>query len=411
MHDFFNNARAGKLNFAEQTAHVPGVGELTTLIKDLMEASFQNVDVEGEVSRPKFSANGHVYFTLKDARAQLPCVMWRSSVQRLSFRPEHGQQLQLSGDIQVYAPHGKYQLIVKDARQAGLGALQQAFERLKKKLEAEGLFEMSAKKRLPAYPRKIGIVSSLQGAALQDIIDTFRKRYPLAELWVHHAAVQGVQAAPQLCRALENLGKRGDLQAIILTRGGGSLEDLWAFNEESVARAIYACPLPVVSAVGHETDFSISDFVADVRAATPTQAVALMVPDINDLKFQVESLEQKLRYITQNRLSSLRQRVDALGKTHALHAVLQQVREQKTSVEHFLRKARSALEIRLLKERQRQQQLQNRLQACDPDMALKQGYARIRQDGRWIKRAADFDTRKPLEVEWKDSRKKINVFS
>lgn len=408
MPDFFKNARSASMNFAEQTPRVPGVGELTALIKDLMEASFQNVDVEGEVSRPKFSANGHVYFTLKDARAQLPCVMWSSGVQRLNFRPEHGQQLQLSGDIQVYAPHGKYQLIVKQVRQAGLGALQQAFERLKKKLEAEGLFSPATKKRLPPYPRNIGIVSSFQAAALQDIIDTFRKRYPLAELLVHHAAVQGVQAAPQICRALHDLGQRDELDAIILTRGGGSLEDLWAFNEESVARAIHACPLPVVSAVGHETDFCISDFVADVRAATPTQAVALMVPDINDLKFQIEGLEQQLRYSTKNRLSSLRQRVDALGKTHALHAVLQQVREQKTKVGHLRKKARSALEIRLLRERQRQQQLESRLRACNPDVALEQGYTRIRQGGAWIKKAADFDATLPVEIQWKDGRKTMN---
>jgi exodeoxyribonuclease VII large subunit len=404
----FNTARYDSINFVDKTPRVPGVGELTALIKDLMEASFQNVDVEGEVSRPKFSANGHVYFTLKDARAQLPCVMWSSSVQRLNFRPEHGQQLQLSGDIQVYAPHGKYQLIVKQARQAGLGALQQAFERLKKKLEQEGLFNPATKKILPAYPRKIGIVSSLQAAALQDIIDTFRKRYRLAELLVHHAAVQGVQAAPQICRALQHLGQREELDAIILTRGGGSLEDLWAFNEESVARAIYACPLPVVSAVGHETDFCISDFVADVRAATPTQAVALMVPDINDLKFQVEGFEQQLRYTMNNRMSQLRQRVDALGKTHALHAVLQQVREQGVHLRNLQKKAHSALEIRLLKERQRHQQLENRLQTCNPDTALEQGYTRIRQGGKWIKQAADFDATQAVEIQWKDGRKKLN---
>lgn len=390
--------------FTSQQPKVPTVTELTGLIKNLLETSFQNVDVEGEISKPVVSSSGHLYFTLKDSGAQMPCVMWRSTYQRLSFKPAHGQQVQLSGDIQLYAPHGKYQLIVRSARQAGLGALQQAFEQLKQKLQKEGLFDPLHKKKLPSYPKVVGIVTSAQGAALQDIISTFEKRYPMITLRVCHAAVQGVQAAPQIASGVNFFAKQTDVDVVIVTRGGGSLEDLWPFNEEVVARAIFACPVPVISAVGHETDFSISDFVADVRAATPTQAVALMVPDLNDLRFQVEELDRSLYSRMDLKLQRARDRIEALAKTYALHAVMENVQRQRTYIENLSRKADSLTDMMLVQNRRKLEQLEARLKQQNPNQPLELGYTRIWQGDEWIRKASDFRRGKAVEVEWKDRK-------
>ncbi|MCC5933101.1 MAG: exodeoxyribonuclease VII large subunit [Balneolales bacterium] len=396
--------------FSQPAPKVPGVTELTMLIKDLLEASFQDTQVEGEVSKPQLSSAGHIYFTLKDDRAQLPCVMWRSTVQRLGFQLAHGQQVTLTGDVQVYAPHGRYQFIVRTAKQAGIGALQQAFERLKQKLQAEGLFHPSHKKKMPRLPRRIGIVTSAQGAALQDIIATFRKRFPLARLLVHHAAVQGVQAAGEIVKGIEWFSARGNVDVLIITRGGGSLEDLWPFNEEIVARALFKCPIPTVSAVGHETDFTIADFVADLRAATPTQAVALLVPDINDLRYTLDMQHEKLHRSITQRLEKLRNHVVSLGRTHALHAVMDKVKRQRAQIAHLKSRAASLTEMRLLRSASQFEKLNARLRELNPNTALEQGYSRIWQDGCWIKQAAQFDPEKALEIEWIDGQVQKDTF-
>lgn len=390
--------------FTAEPPKVPTVTELTGLIKDLLETSFQNVDVEGEISKPVLSSSGHLYFTLKDSGAQMPCVMWRSTYQRLSFKPAHGQQVQLTGDVQLYAPHGKYQLIVRSARQAGLGALQQAFEKLKQKLQDEGLFDSHHKKQLPPFPNVVGIVTSAQGAALQDVISTFEKRYPMITLRVYHAAVQGVQAAPQIARGVNFFATQPETDVVIVTRGGGSLEDLWPFNEEVVARAIFNCPVPVISAVGHETDFSISDFVADVRAATPTQAVALMVPDLNDLRFQVEELNRSVHFRMEQRLQRAKDRIQALAKTYALHAVMENVQRQRTHIDHLSKKALSITEMMLVQNQRKIEQLQSRLSQQNPNQPLELGYSRVWQGDEWIRKASDFKKGKPVRIEWKDNK-------
>ncbi len=393
--------------FSQDPTPVPSVSQLTGQIKDLLEASFHNVDVEGEVSKPTRSHNGHVYFTLKDDRAQLPCVIWRSAASRLSFTPEHGQQLHVSGDIQVYAPHGRYQLIVKQARQAGVGALQQAFERLKQKLMKEGLFDQDVKKRLPSFPKRAGIVTSAQGAALQDIISTFEKRYPMITLVIYHASVQGMNAAGEITRGINYFSKHKNVDVLIVTRGGGSLEDLWPFNEEKVARALFECPVPTISAVGHETDFCITDFVADVRAATPTQTVALMVPDINDLKFQVDEYQRTLRNTIEYRLQSAKDKAERFAKTYALQAVREKVRSHQTNIMHLNRKALSAMELKLVNNRRVLEKLTSALQNLNPDAPLEQGYTRIWQNGKWIRKSTGFSASEPFEIQWKEKSEKI----
>jgi exodeoxyribonuclease VII large subunit len=299
---------------------IPTVSELTWKIKDLLEGSFSNITVGGEVSQPVLSRNGHLYFTLKDDGAQIACVAWKSTVQRLKSTLEHGQQINVKGDVQVYAPGGRYQIIVRSVEQAGAGALQQAFERLKAKLEAEGLFAAERKRPLPLFPAVIGVVTSQSGAAFQDIRSTLESRYPLAVVRLYHAAVQGVGAASEIARGIRWFAENG-ADVLIVGRGGGSLEDLWPFNEEVVARAIAASPMPVVSAVGHETDFSISDFVADVRAATPTQAAVLVSPDVRDLRLTLDEVDRRCTRLMEVRLNAGRDTIRRMMRTHGLMAI------------------------------------------------------------------------------------------
>jgi len=407
---------------------VPSVSELTGQIKDLLETSFSQIDVEGELSQPNQSTNGHLYFTLKDSGAQLPCVMWRSSIQRLGFKPQHGQQVILTGDIQVYPPHGKYQMIVKLMKQAGLGALQLAFDRLKEKLKNEGLFDPSLKKKLPLFPKTVGVVTSSTGAALQDMISTLNQRYPLLTLKIYHASVQGVNAAPEIAQGITYFSERNDVDVLIIGRGGGSLEDLWPFNEEVVARAIFACPIPVISAVGHETDFSISDFVADVRAATPTQAISLLTPNINDLRYQVDDLQAYLKKTMTQRVQRAKERVQTLAGTYALKVVQEKVKMYKNRTEWATskmislnqnkikdhkqklnvteRKLPSLLQMIHLKKVRQFEQLHTRLRLKNPNEPLERGFSRVYQNGVWVKRKSDFKEKTAFILEWTDGKSK-----
>lgn len=315
---------------------IPTVTELTGKIKSLLEQNFVDILVEGEASNVKQSANGHIYFTLKDSGAQLPCVIWRNTVQRNGIQLADGQQIVIGGDIQVYAPHGRYQMIVGLVQQAGIGKLQQAFEELKAKLKAEGLFEDIHKKPIPKYPKRIGVVTSKTTAAFQDIRSTLEKRWPVAEIDLYHASVQGVNAAPEIVKGIEYFSNTRNVDLVIIGRGGGSLEDLWPFNEEAVARAVFECSIPLISGVGHEVDFSISDFVADVRAATPTQAAVLATPDINEVRMFVEDLTRRVELNTVGAIQFYKDRVQHLSKSYALLAVKQKM-EMASNEVNFLR--------------------------------------------------------------------------
>ena len=256
------------------------VSTLTRSIQQTLEHNFSRLSVSGELSNYKQHSSGHRYFTLKDARAQISCTMWKS--RPLRFAPANGMQVLISGSVTVYPPRGNYQLDCTSMRPLGLGDLQIAFEALKRALYEEGLFDAVHKKTLPRFPRRIGVITSATGAAIRDISTTLERRMPAAEMVVRPAAVQGAEAAPDLVRALKTLDA-ADVDVIIIGRGGGSIEDLWAFNTEEVARAIFACRTPVIAAVGHEVDVTIADYVADARAATPTAAAELAVRDKNDL--------------------------------------------------------------------------------------------------------------------------------
>ncbi len=274
----------------EELPHIYTVSALTREVRDRLETHFSLVWVSGEVSNLRQPLSGHYYFTLKDAGAQLRAVLFKGSHQHLRFKPQEGSQFLCRGRLTVYEPRGEYQLVVDYLEPLGLGALAQAFEVLKARLGAEGLFAPELKKPLPFLPKKIALVTSPTGAAVRDFLRLLGQRFPQVEVLIYPVKVQGAEAAGEISRALDDLGALPGVEVIVLARGGGSLEDLWPFNEEEVARAIHRCPIPVVSAVGHEVDFTIADFVADKRAPTPSAAVALVTPDRAELTARLARL-------------------------------------------------------------------------------------------------------------------------
>ncbi len=289
------------------------VSELNAQLKHLIESDFSGITVEGEISNCRPASSGHIYFTLKDDYSQLRAVMFRKEARALKFRAEDGLRIVARGRISVYEVRGEYQLIVDTMEPHGLGALQAAFEQLKRRLQAEGLFEASRKRPLPVLPRRIGIVTSADGAALRDILRILSVRHANASVVIRPARVQGDEAPSDLIRGLKAIAKVPDVDVVIIGRGGGSAEDLWAFNDERLARAIVACPVPVVSAVGHEIDFTIADFVADVRAATPSNAAELVIDRADNFCSRIDRAEERLRAAVMRAAGLREQRADRLA--------------------------------------------------------------------------------------------------
>ncbi len=288
------------------------VGEITAQLKELVEAGFSGVAVVGEISNCKQWSSGHLYFTLKDDRAQLRAVMFRTSVRSLKFKPEDGLRVIARGRISVYEVKGEYQLVCDAIEPQGAGALQLAFEQLKRKLQAEGLFERERKRALPVFPRRIGVVTSLDGAAIRDIVRVLTERHPSCRTVIRTARVQGDGAALDLIRALTAIARVPEVDVVIIGRGGGSTEDLWAFNDEALASAIAACPVPVISAVGHEIDFTIADFVADVRAATPSNAAEIVVDRADNFRGRIARADASLTAATARAIERRGLRVDRM---------------------------------------------------------------------------------------------------
>ena len=288
------------------------VTELNATIRDLLENQLPNVWVEGEISNARVWNTGHLYFTLKDGASQIKAVMFRSAVRYLKFKPEDGLKVVARGKISVYDPKGEYQIVCEHMEPKGLGSLQQAFEQLKKKLAAEGLFDPARKRPLPALPRRIGLVTSIDGAALRDMIRVLRRRYPNAHLVISPTRVQGEGAGREVAHAIRKVARIEAVDVIIVARGGGSLEDLWAFNEEVLARAIAASPVPVISGVGHETDFTIADFVADLRAPTPSAAAELVVRRKDEFFAHIDRIGERLDAAIHHRLRRMETRLHSL---------------------------------------------------------------------------------------------------
>jgi exodeoxyribonuclease VII large subunit len=313
--------------------HILSVTELNRRARQLLEVHLAAVWVRGEISNLSTPSSGHWYFTLKDDKAQIRCAMFRGQNALLRFKPEHGMQVIARGRISLYEGRGDYQLIAENLQVDGAGNLQIAFEQLKNKLADEGLFDEDFKQELPDIPRHIGIITSPTGAAIRDIISVFQRRFPIAKLSILPVPVQGNEAAPAIIKALQLANTQHDIDAIILARGGGSLEDLWAFNEESVARAVFASEIPTISAIGHETDFTICDFVADVRAPTPSAAAELLSPDLTDLTALLSHYAELLQKQLQQHIAKQRQQLVHLAKRlrHPRHTL----REQQQALDHL----------------------------------------------------------------------------
>ncbi len=292
------------------TGEILSPSQLNTLARSLLEDAFPLVFVEGELGNVSRPASGHLYFTLKDARAQVRCALFRPKSQWLRFQPRDGMKVLARGRLTLYEARGDYQLILDSLEEAGEGALRRAYEQLKARLEAEGLFDPARKRPLPAWVRRLGVITSPSGAAVRDVLNVLARRFPLVEVDVLGVPVQGEGAAAKITATLQRAAGSGRYDALLLARGGGSLEDLWAFNDEALARAVAASPVPVVSAIGHETDFSLSDFAADLRAPTPSAAAELLVPDRGELSRRLHALRQRQALLQRSRLQQAAQRVD-----------------------------------------------------------------------------------------------------
>ena len=329
-----SKAEPSGASFAIDTTHsgrppvkdrVYSVAALLSEVNALLDQGFSGVRVEGEATNVNPSGRGHIYFTLKDESASVDCVMWASKAQRLKFQLEDGLAVLVRGSLTIYAQRGRFQMVVDDVQPQGMGALQLAFEQLKKRLELEGLFAAERKRPLPALPNRVGIVTSASGAALQDMLKVLR-RFPFLEVVVAPATVQGAGAAAEIAAAIERLTRSGSVNVVIVGRGGGSLEDLWAFNEEPVARAIAASPVPVISGVGHEVDFTIADFVADIRAATPTQAAEIVVARLEEQERRLSDARQALHRDINRHLRLARAHLRGLAGSSGLARLPQRVR-------------------------------------------------------------------------------------
>lgn len=358
------------------------VSEVVEAVASSLQADFPDVEVEGEISNLALPGSGHAYFTLKDNAAQLRCVAWRSTVGRVSFRPENGQLVRARGGLTVYPPRGDMQLVVRALRLAGEGALQQAFEELKRRLQAEGLFDPARKRRPPRFPRIVGIVTSGTGAVLHDLVSVIGRRFPLIRVVVAPVRVQGDGAASEIAAAVRAFNRlptghpqRPDV--LVVGRGGGSLEDLWAFNDEHLARVIHASGIPVVSAVGHETDFVITDYVADVRAATPSMAAELVAPDGDELGASLLAYRRRLAGSAVIGVRRRAERVRTLLRSIVMAGPERRLRVSVQRLDAVLLRVHRAASVQHRAARSRHGALNDRLRALDPARPLRSGFALV----------------------------------
>ncbi|MDD2897963.1 MAG: exodeoxyribonuclease VII large subunit [Desulfuromonadaceae bacterium] len=348
--------------FSEKT--ILTVSRLTSLLRGVLEENFEQLWVQGEVSNLSYPSSGHCYFTLKDAGAQLRCVMFRGAVKNSKFRLTDGMALITRGRISVYDQRGEYQLICEYTEPAGIGALQAAFVQLKEKLAGEGLFSDEHKVFLPRFPRTVGVITSPTGAAIHDILHVLQRRFASLNVLLYPVRVQGEGAALEIARAVDEMNRLADVDLLIVGRGGGSLEDLWAFNEESVARAVFRSRIPIISAVGHETDWTICDFVADLRAPTPSAAAEIVIASSDELRNQIEALSHRLRRSTEGLLTAYGRRLEGLRR--ALHDPSMMLGHLAQRVDDLTGRLEMGLHVAVSRRRDRFDRLQDGLRHNDP---------------------------------------------
>ncbi len=394
-----------------QQEKVYTVSQLTREIKEVLEGEFTSVWVEGEISNYLHHTSGHRYFTLKDADAQLKAVIWKFSAQGLTLALKDGLKVRAFGDLTLYEKGGNYQLRVIKIIAKGVGSLEEQFQKLKAKLAAEGLFEQGRKRPIPQYPRAIGIVTSSTGAAVRDIINICRRRAPMIRLVLRPTKVQGDGAAADIAAAISEFNNWGQVDTLIVGRGGGSLEDLWAFNEEVVARAIFDSKIPVVSAVGHEIDFSIADFAADLRAATPSAAAELATFDSAALIQFVIDANDRLRRSLRRGVDLRRERLTRLVQARVLQRPAVMIEPHLQRLDDSITRMRNAVEKNVMRSSARLDTLQHKLEALSPDRVLKRGYAVVRRaKGKSIvKQAAELNAGERVEISFSDGAREATI--
>ncbi len=396
----------GKITEDEKS--VLTVSQITGAVKRTLEENFGKIEVIGEISNFKAHVSGHWYFTLKDENAQINCTMWKGVNNYVFFSPEDGMKVIVSGRLTVYPPRGSFQIDVRSMKPAGEGELQAAFERLKKKLFDEGLFEESIKKKIPRLPEKIGIVTAKDGAAFKDMISVAKRRYPLAELIIAPAKVQGEGAAKDIAGKIDLLNKHGSADVIIIGRGGGSLEDLWAFNEEIVARAVFKSRIPVISGVGHEIDYTIADLVADLRAPTPTAAMEMATPNIDDIREFVEENLGVMRTNIEDKLENGKNKVDDIVKSYSFRKPENLLQINSQILDNYLLKFSSSFEKKIAKIRSRVELLSQIVSSHDSARILKKGYSLVKQNNNYITRAELLNLSSQFEIMFYDKEIKID---
>lgn len=385
------------------------VSDLNAVVREQLEVEFPKLWVEGEISNFRQFRSGHCYFTLKDESSELDAVMFRGYVRNLDFTPEDGMNVLAFGSLTIYERRGKYQIAVRQLKEAGLGKLQLAFEQLKAKLQNEGLFEENYKRPLARFPQRVGVVTSGSGAAFRDICSVLARRYPMLELRLWPVRVQGDEAKTEITHAIQQANRYDrevePLDALIVGRGGGSLEDLWAFNEEIVARAIFHSRLPVVSAVGHQVDFTITDFVADVRAPTPSAAAEVIAPHRDEIMGQLDDMAQRLAQRERTRLENEELRIERLIGSYAFRRPVRRIQDARQALDHQSDLLSRAFQSRLTAARERLDALTDRLSAANPTALLQRGYAIVeRDDGDVVKSAASVEPRERVWVRLHRSR-------
>ena len=384
------------------------VWEITRYIRQKLDSDelLRDIYIKGELSNVSQPTSGHVYFTLKDEYSELRCVMFRNRNALLKFRLEDGMSVIVRGHISVYEKRGRYQLYVEELQESGIGALYRAFEQLKKKLKDEGMFDATHKKPIPVIPHTIGIITSPTGAAIRDMINITRRRFPHVHILLAPVAVQGEEAAPQIVNAIKLMNRVNreleKVDVLVVGRGGGSIEELWAFNEESVARAIFASEIPVISAVGHETDFTISDFVADRRAATPSEAAELVVPDKRQIEKNMSTLELQLRQNIYKLIEQQRRRLESIEKNVLFRKPTERINQYRQMVDEVKRTLIAEVMHRVQLHRKGLQALTGKLDALSPRAILERGYSICLKEQKVVRSVMDISTGDMLRILFRD---------
>jgi len=383
------------------------VSELTKDIKQTLEGKFGQVSVEGEISNFKAHVSGHWYFSLKDANASISCTMWKGFNNYVFFTPQDGMKITVNGKISVYPPRGNYQIDVRSMKPAGVGELQAAFEELKQKLADEGLFDEEFKKTIPSFPKRIGVVTAIDGAAFRDMISVAERRFPLVELVIAPARVQGSGAARSIVNGIKTLEKEKNIDLIIVGRGGGSIEDLWAFNEEIVAQAIFASKIPVISGVGHEVDFTIADFVADLRAPTPSAAMELATPDKDDFFAFISEFSYTSTQNVVDLCSESHHKVNNILNSYGFRMPLDLVRRNNQLIDSLTFKLLRNIDRKFLLKKGKLDLLSGSIEFHNVSKTLKKGFVLVKQGDKFISRSKNLDKKKSASLKFYDND--INV--